>query len=64
MTVSTPTHRTLVDAETLIERAHVVALISEGLRISEAWKQDGDLVRRRVAKRLAFQRWRRVGEPR
>ena len=60
MTPSTaPRHRVLVDAETLVERAHTVTLIAEAMTADPAWHAEGDLGRRRVAKRLAFVRWRR-----
>lgn len=57
MTTTTITHRVLLDVETLVERAHAAALIVEGLRGKDGWKDDGDLARRRAAKRLAFMRW-------
>lgn len=47
----------IFDEETLVDRAHAVALIAEGLRYDAAWKDDGDLGRRRAAKRINFARW-------
>ncbi len=57
MTVSIR-HCVVVDAETLIERTHAVALIADALLQDPVWTGDGDIGRRRTARRIAYQRWR------
>lgn len=49
---------TLLDAETLVDRAHEVALIAESLRLNPVWTDAGDTGRRTCAHRIAFARWR------
>ena len=58
MTTSAVVHRVVVDAETLVERTHNVALIVDALLQDPVWTDDGDIGRRRTARRIAYQRWR------
>lgn len=53
----TAAHRYLLDTETLVDRAQIVALIAESLRLNPVWKDDGAIGRQRAAHRIGFMRW-------
>lgn len=50
-------HRELIDAETLVRRTYLVSVIVDAMRFDPAWKDAGDIIRRRTARRIAFARW-------
>lgn len=56
--MSAVTHREILDAETLVERTHAVAVIAEAMQMDRGvWDDAGDLGRRRAARRIAWMRW-------
>jgi hypothetical protein len=57
MTSAPIRHRALLDHETLVERTYTVSVIVDAMRADPAWRDSGDILRRRVAKRFAFAMW-------
>ncbi len=47
-------HRELVDRQTRLERIELVKALIDGLKIDPAFVNDGDVKRRKAAKRMAF----------
>jgi hypothetical protein len=54
-------HRELVDREVLLARTEMVTVIVDAMKHDPAWKNDGDLIPRKAARRIAFAMWRLDG---